>query len=130
MSNARSPREVCSTTMGTRGLIARAVYKSALTGPNRERRLSGSAIGVRSPQTGLGALALPPLLLGGPEPLPGGSLVLRDRLGRAGDQLGGLAQPELLAKQRVAPVGAAALAQPLRALTFLSRPQRPEHLVI
>ena len=32
MSKARSPREVCSTTIGTIGLIGAAVYRSAPAG--------------------------------------------------------------------------------------------------
>src|SRR3954471_14401474 len=37
MSNARSPRDVCSTTMGTRGLIALASFRLVFSNPSGER---------------------------------------------------------------------------------------------
>src|SRR3954464_1451838 len=43
MSNARSPRDVCSTTIGTRGLMAATLYPSEAVArrggcPSRDRR--------------------------------------------------------------------------------------------
>src|SRR3978361_562445 len=38
MSKARSPREVCSTTMGIRGLIVRALYRRRSADSPRGRR--------------------------------------------------------------------------------------------
>src|SRR6478609_8182190 len=61
MSKARSPREVCSTTMGTRGLIGAPCVQVS----------GGASAGIaRSPERRL-RLALVSLLLGCPDPLSG-----------------------------------------------------------
>src|ERR671925_841658 len=116
MSNARSPREVCSTTIGTRGLIERAVYK----GGSAYRPL------LRRPEAR--SCALLPLLLGSPELLARDRLLPGDRLGRLGDQVDRLAQAQVLAKERVPPGGAQAFEQLLRGLLALPGPERLEHL--
>src|SRR5215217_2855162 len=41
MSNARSPREVCSTTIGTSGLTVLASFRFSRSNPSRRRRPSG-----------------------------------------------------------------------------------------
>src|SRR5256714_12181723 len=107
MWRARSPREVCSTTMGPRGLIARASLIKEGTVARDALRPRPSAILARSPEAAFAALGL--LLLGRPELLARDGLLLRDRLRRAGHQLGGPAQPKLLAEQRGAAAGAQAL---------------------
>src|ERR671934_1101738 len=118
MSKARSPREICSTTMGTRGLIGRAVY--------RGRRACRTSL--RGPEAG--PFALLPLLLGSPQLLARGRLLLGDRLRRFRDQVDRLAQAQVLAKDRVAPAGAQALEQPFRGLLALAGPERLEHLLL
>src|SRR5436190_5902661 len=127
MSKARSPREVCSTTIGTRGLIASQSIKARRAARNA-RRAAPSAVLARGPEAAFAAFGL--LLLGRPEPFACHRLLLRDRLRRAGDQLGGLPQSKLLAQQRVAAVGAKALQQALRGLPFLSRLERLHHLLV
>src|SRR5919107_5978366 len=91
MSKARSPREVCSTTIGTSGLIERA---SLATRPVRSRpsRLLPATRPVRSRPSRLSpaspgrpdlcclALVLLLLLLGRPQLVAGGGLLERDRL--------------------------------------------------
>src|SRR3954454_4869023 len=42
MSNARSPRDVCSTTIGTRGLIGRGSLATGTGGPNAGESIMGS----------------------------------------------------------------------------------------
>src|SRR3954470_20411986 len=42
MSNARSPRDVCSTTIGTRGLIERGSIATGTGGPNAGESIMGS----------------------------------------------------------------------------------------
>src|SRR2546423_11039436 len=128
MSKARSPREVCSTTMGTKGLIARASLIKEGTVARDALRPRPSAILARSPEAAFAALGL--LLLGRPELLARDGLLLRDRLRRAGNQLGGLAQPKLLAEQRVAAVGAKALQESRRSLPFFPRLKRLHHLLL
>src|SRR5919204_3558376 len=118
MSNARSPREVCSTTIGTRGLIGRSVYKG------RSARRSS----LRRPEAR--PLALPLLLPGSPELLARDRLLLGDRLRRFRDQVDRLAQAQVLAKDRVAPAAAQALEQPFRGLLALAGPERLEHLLL
>src|SRR5438270_8256704 len=89
MSNARSPREVCSTTMGTRGLI-----------PFAPPSLSGD------PDFRIGRGLL---LLGRPEFLARPREIDRDRLDLGDDPIERAAEPEVLAQGLVA----AALPDPL-----------------
>src|SRR5579871_1549379 len=76
MSNARSPREVCSTTIGINGLIA-SLLRRASWGP---QLLLGCG---RS------------LLLGSPEPLARGGELGRDRLHLGGDAIDGPPQTQV-----------------------------------
>src|SRR4051794_25477046 len=46
MSKARSPREVCSTTIGTRGLMGRRVYGAPSGRPRRGGRLDRRERGI------------------------------------------------------------------------------------
>src|SRR5271166_1909156 len=95
MSNARSPREVCSTTIGTSGLMVLPLV--SLRRPDSSRRLARRSPIGRGPQTarlgGLGVLQL----LGRPQLLAGLRLGEGDRLGGGRDQLDGLARGEVLA---------------------------------
>src|SRR3954463_11513789 len=70
MSNARSPREVCSTTIGTNGLIALA--PSGVQGRPGSARLAGG------PQLGLWLLGI--VLLGRPQLVASPGLLEADRL--------------------------------------------------
>ena len=101
MSNARSPRDVCSTTMGTRGLIGGRVYRS---GWSPLRRLPGvqSSPGFWGPACPLAAVAASRSLSGVQIASRASAWASRDRLRLLGDQVGGLAQAQLLAQQRVA----------------------------
>src|ERR1700679_2446428 len=100
MSNARSPREVCSTTIGTSGLIVLASV--SLHRPDSSRPVAGghgcTRLAVRRPQPAgllrrvwlgaagaLGAGALGAFLLGRPQLLARLRLLERDRLGLARD---------------------------------------------
>src|ERR1700730_3012023 len=67
MSKARSPRDVCSTTIGPRGLIGRRVYRSRIT------VLGGCAGNPASCQPALLQIALV-VVLGGPERTGGDDL--------------------------------------------------------
>src|ERR1700736_6648985 len=101
MSKARSPREVCSTTIGTSGLIVLALV--SLRRPDSSRRLARRCwIGGR-PQparrhgrAAVGRRLLVLALLGGPQPLSRLRLGHGDRGGPPGDQLDGLARGEIL----------------------------------
>src|SRR6266566_2751535 len=120
MSNARSPREVCSTTMGTSGLIVLALV--SLRRADSSTRLAGRrAIGGGPQPAGLrhGRRLLRPLLCGGPQPLPGLRLADRYRLRPRGDQLHRPARRLLLAQVLQAP-GRAQLIEQLRALDALA----------
>src|SRR4029450_11625467 len=97
MLNARSPREVWSTTIGTRGLIARASLATRLALLGR-------------PQLTLGTALLPR----GPHLLPAVGLLLRDRLRRVGDHVRRFAQAHLLAQQGFAALRPQAVEQLLR----------------
>src|SRR5436189_1495084 len=116
MSNARSPREVCSTTIGTRGLIWRGVYRSPLPVPGRPK----------AGPLALGSL----LLLGRPQPLAGLCLLERDRLRRPRDHVGGLAETDLRAKQRIPPALAQTLEQSLGRLVSLAGAEGGQELLV
>src|SRR5947207_393915 len=124
MSNARSPREVCSTTMGTSGLIVLA----SLSRRRRDssRRLASRSLIRRGPQTaqpaglrpGGGGRALAGRwlaggLVGRPQPPFGLRARDRDRPRLGGDQVERAARGQILAR----------LLQPAR------RPQVGEHAV-
>src|SRR5438876_1169019 len=104
MSNARSPREVCSTTMGMSGLIVLALV--SLRAADSSTRLAGPSVIRGGPQpagrSDAGRL-LGPLGAGRPQPLPGLRLADRDRLGAPGDQLPRLARGLFLAQVFPAP---------------------------
>src|SRR5829696_2173726 len=115
MSNARSPREVCSTTMGTRGLIARASLATRLALLGRPQLTFGTAF-----------------LLRGPQLLPGVGLLLGDRLRRVGYHVRRLAQAHLLAQQGVAALRSQAVEQLLRSgpLMLLGGVAQPLHQLL
>src|ERR1700704_3976461 len=111
MSNARSPREVCSTTIGTSGLIFLALV--SLRCPDSSKRLARRSRIARGPQLGGRPGRLPCAGL-----LPLGVLPWRPQLlarlrlrgsdrGRAiGDQLDGQPRCEILAQLVQTPGGA------------------------
>src|SRR2546422_7252250 len=104
MSNARSPREVCSTTMGTSGLRVLALV--SLRAADSSTRLAGPSVIRGGPQPAGrsdAARLLGPLGAGRPQPLPGLRLADRDRLGARGDQLHRLARGLFLAQVLHAP---------------------------
>src|SRR5437667_8502457 len=123
MANARSPRDVCSTTIGTSGLIGRAVYKSDPPGLRGAR-----SFGSGRPEAGL--LGLSPVLLRRPELLAGGGLLYGYRLRRFGDHVRGLAEAKLLAQQRVASESTEALEQLFGRLVSIARAERREQLLL
>src|SRR5579884_2920267 len=119
MSKARSPREVCSTTIGTSGLIVLASFASSAgflpTLATAALRPDGALRAPWRPQLPL----LPALLAGRPQLLPGLGLLHADRLGLFDQQLQGLAVGHLLT-EALQPIG---LAQPVEQLVdLLSRP--------
>src|SRR3954447_4185748 len=105
MSKARSPREVCSTTIGTSGLIERASLATGLV--------------ARSPDLP-GALFL--LLLGRPELLACRGLVSRDWRGAVDEQVDRLAHRDVLTQRLVGALGACALERALDLLVAGIRP--------
>src|ERR1700712_5769262 len=128
MSNARSPRDVCSTTIGTSGLTVLASFRLSGANPAYERlRCShpldrGESSNGRPPPepvrrlasgrpetAGGGVLRL--VRPGGPELLPGLRLLDRDRLRGVGDAVDRLALRELVAQRVEAPARAQALEQ-------------------
>src|SRR2546423_1607794 len=96
MSNARSPRDVCSTTIGTRGLISAGQSSGPLAAALGSARLTRAGC----PQPALALLR--PLLLRGPQGLARRGLLERDRLRLGDHEVGRLAHPQLVAEQRVA----------------------------
>src|SRR4051794_23229048 len=108
MSNARSPREVCSTTIGTSGLTVLASFRFGSSSPAQlpglgARRqpsnrpnwfLPAERLGTRRPEltarAALGALGV----ARGPQLVTRPRLVDGDRLGRVGDQVQRLALGE------------------------------------
>src|SRR5262249_11847095 len=125
MSKARSPREVCSTTIGTRGLMAR----DSIEAGRRTCERAGLVVAGR-PELCLFLLAL--LLLGSPDLLPRLGLLEGNRLRRLGDDVDRLAHDDVLAHHRVAPVLAQAAEELLgcRALVFGGVGERLEHLLL
>src|SRR5215207_1252387 len=105
MSKARSPREVCSTTIGTSGLIGRASLARRVGRPDLR-----------------GALLL--LLVGRPELLARGRLLDRDRLRALHEQVHGLAHRDVLAKGFVGALRPRALHRALELLVAGVRPGR------
>src|ERR1035437_6825863 len=137
MSNARSPREVCSTTIGTSGLIVRLCFASP-TG-FLQRRLAGrSLFGSRSsisrctqPPGLLAALGGLPLLRR-PQRLARLRLRRRNRLGGGGEQVDRLARRQILADLLEAAGRAQVLEQRLRLdlLVLGSRFERLQQLLL
>src|SRR5919201_5052560 len=113
MSNARSPREVCSTTIGTSGLIRRASLAAGLASPG-SRRAGG-------PERALALLG--PFLLRRPQRLAGGGALDRDRARSLDHHVRRLPHPQLVAKQRVAPGLAEPRQQLLGGVATLARPE-------
>src|SRR5271154_2062169 len=103
MSNARSPREVCSTTIGTSGLIVLALV--SLRRSDSSRRLAGRCRIGGCPQAArlLGGVRPGALLLRRPQLFASLRLRDRDRRGPGRDQLDGLARGEILANLLEAP---------------------------
>src|ERR671933_1310777 len=135
MSNARSPREVCSTTIGTSGLTVLASFRFESSNPSdgpealataRGRSLAGS---VATPHCGPDRSFRPGrerLRAGRPELARAGAgrfgagrpqlvarlgLLDRDRLRGVGDQVQRLALGEVVAQRVEPPVGAQPLEQ-------------------
>src|SRR5437899_8795624 len=116
MSNARSPREVCSTTIGTSGLMVLALV--SLRRPDSStRRLAGRPLIGWRPQTSWRERGRRLLGggLGGPQALARLRLGDRDGGGAGGDQLDRLAGGDVLAHLLQAP-GRAQLLEALRGL--------------
>ena len=128
MSNARSPRDVCSTTIGTSGLMVLASFRLSGANPAYERLQRAHALDrgessngktpanpVRQLASGRPELARRGLLrvvaAGGPELLARLCLLDRDRLRGVGDAVDRLALRELLAERVDAAAGAQALEQ-------------------
>src|SRR5438477_2484575 len=104
MSNARSPREVCSTTIGTSGLIVLASFASSAgflpnvaTGVGRLGSFRRTAEGSGPGRPQLAAAPLGCLLAGRPQLVPCLRLLDRDRLRFLGQQVGGLLARDLFA---------------------------------
>src|ERR1700760_591385 len=124
MSNARSPREVCSTTIGTSGLIFLALV--SLRCPDSSKRLArrrsriagGPQLAGRLGRLRAGGLALA-VLAGRPQLLARLRLLRRDRGRSVGDQLDGEPRREILAQLVEAPGGTQVLEQ-LRRLGLLA----------
>src|SRR6202161_2654858 len=124
MSNARSPREVCSTTIGTSGLIFLALV--SLRCPDSSKRLARRSRIARGPQLagrlgrlcGGGLLALR-VLAGRPQLLARLCLRGRDRGRSTGDQLDGEPRREILA-QLVEASGRAQVLEQLRRVGLLA----------
>src|SRR5205085_2906733 len=110
MSNARSPREVCSTTIGTSGLIVLASFASsagflpnvatAVRRPGGIQRTYECSSAARRPQ--LAAPGLGALLVRRPQLVAGFRLLDRDRFCLADQHLDGLTTRDLLAHARQA----------------------------
>ena len=153
MSNARSPREVCSTTIGTSGLfrigsrslIGRAVYEGlggvltstagSRASPSCSRVQPTGAAVTPGVQIFPGSRARPrdalvALLLGRPDRLARRRLLDRDRLRGLDHEVGRLAQPDLLAQQLVAAALAQAVEELLRVVLALAGPERLEQVVV
>src|SRR5438270_342702 len=106
MSNARSPRDVCSTTIGTSGLIVLASFASsagflpnvatAVRRPRGIQRMYECSSAARRPQ--LAAPALGALLVRRPQLVAGFRLLDRDRFCLADQHLDGLSARDLLAQ--------------------------------
>src|SRR4029077_4700303 len=99
MSNARSPREVCSTTIGTSGLIVLASFTSsagflpnvAIAGmrPDSTHQQSRFGLAPRGPKlTAPGSLAFFARLARRPQLLTSLRLLDGDRLGLADQEIG------------------------------------------
>src|SRR4051794_19695405 len=155
MSKARSPRDVCSTTMGTSGLMVLALFRSSVGipagGPETGWRRLGRAyqppfpgstpgghrawIGAGSLRTGgpellSGAFGL--ALLGRPQLVARGRLLGRERARVLGEELDRLALGEVLLELVEAPGLLEAVAQLLgrRALARGRRLQRVEQVAV
>src|SRR4051794_27988174 len=136
MSNARSPRDVCSTTMGTSGLMLLALFRLVGSIPSGPERLAmgfgpSAGLGARRPDL-LGRLFLL-VLLGRPELVARLRLLDGDGLRRLDHEVDGLAHRDVLAQEVVA----ALLPHPLERLLdlLLARvagglAQRVEQLVV
>src|SRR5215208_8115380 len=119
MSNARSPREVCSTTIGTSGLTVLASFCVSASIPATGLRpwleRPAAALGAslaRSGAVGVGFGALGRLVLDlGVEPAPLLGLFDRDRLGRLGDEVERLALREVVLERLDPAAGLQALHQ-------------------
>src|SRR3990170_2197397 len=128
MSNARSPRDVCSTTIGTSGLTVLASFRLSGANPAYERLRrshpldrgessngrppSNPVCGLASgrPETARGGL-FPLVGARGPELLARLCLLDRDRLRGVGDAVDRLALGELVAERIEPAAGAQSLEQ-------------------
>ena len=122
MSKARSPRDVCSTTIGTRGLIGgQSIY-----GPGVQSLSGRLALGLFAAF----GVALGLALLRRPDRLARLGLRDRDRLGGVGDQLGGLSQAHLFAQHPVAARLAQLRQHLLRLLLAVAGPERLDQVLV
>src|SRR4051812_38775364 len=102
MSNARSPREVCSTTIGTSGLTVLASFRFSRSNPSRSRRsrrasLSDGPLPLTRGHSSNAQAPPEPVQMLSSGPLAGGLGGLRrDRLGRLGDDVERLPLGEVL----------------------------------
>src|SRR4051794_846300 len=136
MSNARSPRDVCSTTMGTSGLIdlaflcvaGRDSFRGRAECPScgESSECPVSALRPRSPEL---ARSRPRLLaLGSPEFVARFGLLDRDRLGLLGQQIE-RATSRHIAVQRLLAAGAAQALEQLRGRRLLALGRRRKRLL-
>src|SRR5215218_5740759 len=144
MSNARSPREVCSTTIGTSGLTVLASFRVRRLNPPRRATTSlparlGASLAIgRSRQSGSGPRrpelrrALFGLCSGSPELVAGLRLLDRDRLGGVRQEVERLALRELRLEGVEAAGGPHPLEQLVRARALRRRGllERLEQLVL
>src|SRR3954447_14264870 len=102
MSNARSPREVCSTTIGTSGLTVLASFRFSRSNPSRSRRsrrasLSDGPLPLTRRHSSNAKASPEPVQTSRFGPLTGGWGGLGgDRLGRLGDHVERLPLREVL----------------------------------
>src|SRR3954454_19513819 len=114
MSKARSPREVCSTTIGTRGLMGATLYRWAGPGPRRARPRGPRLCSSRARRPDLAGFLR--FLVGRPQLLARLGLLERDRLAVLDDQVDRLAHRDVLAQRLLGALRAGPLQRPLELL--------------
>src|SRR5215218_369910 len=123
MSNARSPREVCSTTIGTSGLTVLASFRFSRSIPSRLGRTVAMPIRGQNRYRCLGRSGRPELLarLG---------LARRDRLRGVGHEVDRAALRQVLLERVDAPGGLKPLEQLLRRVALGRRSDGLEQIVL